>query len=239
MGGITRQARIEAKGRRARSTPRTGWDSSSDVLIATAERLFAQRGIDAVSMREIAREAGQRNNSALHYHFGSKEALIAAILRRRMQEIDILRNNYLDACISQGRGLELRTAIEAIVWPLASGLAGKASSYTRFLAAAQMHPDVDLAELASDYGERGLKRVYELIKQRLPGLPDALLRQRYLSAISFVIFSLADYERIKTRRNKARASFDVRRAIENLIDMLTGALAAPSARMDANSCPRC
>ena len=49
-------------------------------LILAAERLFSEFGIDAVSLRQINAAAGQRNSSAAHYHFGSKDALIAATL---------------------------------------------------------------------------------------------------------------------------------------------------------------
>ena len=42
-------------------------------LVATAEILFAARGLDAVSQNEITKAAGQRNASALHYHFGGKD----------------------------------------------------------------------------------------------------------------------------------------------------------------------
>ena len=48
-------------------------------LIETAERLFAERGIDNVSLREINRAAGQKNVAALHYHFGTRESLLEAM----------------------------------------------------------------------------------------------------------------------------------------------------------------
>ena len=90
------------------------------------------------AVREIAREAGQRNNSALHYHFGSKEALIEAILHNGMAEVNALRNDYIDQLFNAGRHLELRALVEAIVWPLAARLVGgRGDTYNRFLAAAQ------------------------------------------------------------------------------------------------------
>jgi AcrR family transcriptional regulator len=51
-------------------------------LMRAAEQLFAQQGVDKVSLREIAIAAGQRNVSAATYHFGSKRELIEAILER-------------------------------------------------------------------------------------------------------------------------------------------------------------
>jgi len=201
---------------------------SADVLLLTGQRLFAEKGIDAVSMREIAREAGQRNNSALHYHFGSKEALIQAILQRGMREINELRNDYIDQLYTDARHGELRGLVEAIVWPLASRLmTSRGNTYNRFLAAAQVHPDVDLAASTREEEDRGFRRIHELLQRALPDMPELLLRQRYLAGVSFVMFSLADYERISTRRIKDKRVFDLQRAIENLIDMVTGAIAAP------------
>jgi len=214
--------------RKLAAAPRSNAVDSADVLLLTAQRLFAEKGIDAVSMREIAREAGQRNNSALHYHFGSKEALIQAILQAGMREINELRNDYVDQLFSGGRHCDLRGLVEAVVWPLASRLlASRGNSYNRFLAAAQVHPDIDLAASTREEEDRGFRRIYELLQQALPDVPEQLLRQRYLAGVSFVMFSLADYERISTRRTRDQRAFDLQRAIENLIDMVAGAIAAP------------
>jgi AcrR family transcriptional regulator len=202
--------------------------NSSDILLLTAERLYAERGLDGVSMREIAREAEQKNNSALHYHFGSKEALLDAIIRLRMQEVDAVRNDYLDECEAQGR-TDLRAAVEALVRPLAQGLVASRPNhyYNRFLAAAQIHPDIDLTAHASEEAQRGFRRIYAKLEGALPQLPPAVLRQRYLTSIALITFSLADFERIKTRKVRESRRFDMSRAIDNLIDMIAGALAAP------------
>jgi AcrR family transcriptional regulator len=51
-------------------------------LIRAAERLMSAHGIDAVSLREVSAAAGHANNSAVGYHFGTREALVDAILDR-------------------------------------------------------------------------------------------------------------------------------------------------------------
>jgi AcrR family transcriptional regulator len=213
--------------------------NSSEALLLTAERLYAERGLDGVSMREIAREAEQRNNSALHYHFGSKEALLDAIIRYRMRDVDERRNDFLDRCEAQGRD-DLRTAVEALVRPLAHGLVSSRPNnhYNRFLAAVQIHPDIDLMAHASEEAQRGFRRVYAKLERLLAALPPAVLRQRYLVGIALITFSLADFERIKARKARESRGFDMPRAIENLIDMIAGALGAPASeqvrsRLDA------
>ncbi|RCW63621.1 TetR/AcrR family transcriptional regulator [Pseudorhodoferax soli] len=213
-----------------KASPRAAASKSegTELLLETAQRLFAERGIDAVSMREIAREAGQRNNSALHYHFGSKEALVRAILQAGMRELDILRNDYISRLLATERQRDVRGLVEALVWPLASKLmTSNGNTYNRFLAAVQLHPDIELSAATADDIDRGFRRVYQYMGPALPELPETLLRQRYLSAISYLFFSLADFERVSARRSRKNRGFDMQRAIENLIDMLTGALTAP------------
>ena len=66
-------------------------------LILAAEQLFAENGIEGVSLRQVNVAAGQKNASATHYHFGSKDALIEAIFSHRMEAINARRTEILDA----------------------------------------------------------------------------------------------------------------------------------------------
>lgn len=207
---------------------RDGRPGIADLLMATAERLFAERGIDAVSLREIGREAGQRNNSALLYHFNSKPELIHRILRAGVATVDVQRNAFLDRLETEGGPGEVRAVVEAIVRPLVAGKQSK--HYVRFLANAQMSREFDLADITREEGARGFDRAYRHLKALLPQIPEPVLRQRFLSAISFVMFGLADLERLDSIRRGRRQSFDKPRAIDNLVDMLAGALAAPVSR---------
>ena len=64
-------------------------------LLLAAERLFAERGVDAVSLRTINTAAGT-NVASLHYHYGSKEALLEALIRERSREIRNSRSSLLE-----------------------------------------------------------------------------------------------------------------------------------------------
>lgn len=70
--------------------------SAREMLLDAAERLFGQRGIDGVSLREIAAAAGQRNNSAVIYHFQDKQGLIDTLIADRVSKIEKLRQSLLD-----------------------------------------------------------------------------------------------------------------------------------------------
>jgi AcrR family transcriptional regulator len=82
-------------------------------LMRAAEQLFAQQGVDRVSLREIAVAAGQRNVSAATYHFGSKRELIEAILERHSVPI---QETWPIALADASLGL--RQLLELVVEPL-------------------------------------------------------------------------------------------------------------------------
>ena len=86
------------------------------LLLDTAERLMAERGADGVSMREISTAAGQANNNAAQYHFGSRERLIEAVLDRRMAPIDERRAAMIAAL---GPEATLEDLVRTVVVPLA------------------------------------------------------------------------------------------------------------------------
>ena len=88
-------------------------------IIETDERLFAEKGINNVSTREIAREAGQKNHSALHYHFGDKESLLDALLDYRLIPLDNRRKILLDEAVLKSKSLNLRELITVLITPLA------------------------------------------------------------------------------------------------------------------------
>ena len=208
------------------------WDATKEALISTAERLYAERGLDAVSMREITREAGQKNSTALQYHFSGKEALISAIVVRRMKDGDFRRLEFLHDLEVRGRLDDLRSLAAAMVEPLAIGIRSPKRrpgerGWVRFLSEVQRRPEFDLVEISKAASDLGLRRVYTLLGKQLRHVPDVVLRQRFLIAMSQVVHGLAEIDQMHERRGRSRQRFDVERAIENLIDMTAGALSAP------------
>jgi AcrR family transcriptional regulator len=104
----------------ARAANGTSPDASAS-LIAAAEQLFADRGIDGVSLREINREAQQRNTTSLQYHFGDRQGLLRAVLAKHGREVHIRRNALLDQYEANGTD-DVRLLASAFVLPLVSKL---------------------------------------------------------------------------------------------------------------------
>ena len=82
--------------------------STREHLIDTAESLFLSQGVDEVSLRAIVRGAGQKNPSALQYHFGNREGLIEAIVARRFRQQEARRAELLREAAQQDHLLTLR-----------------------------------------------------------------------------------------------------------------------------------
>jgi AcrR family transcriptional regulator len=105
-------------------------------LLLTAERLFAEHGLAGVSLRQIAVDAGSANNSAVAYHFGSKEGLVGAIFGYRLPQL-LQRRELLKARLHPG---DLRARLEAHLLPVLELAESREGSYLSFLEQLQRSP---------------------------------------------------------------------------------------------------
>lgn len=98
-----------------RRGPRTDIDTRAEI-VDTAERMFGDATIDAVSMRAVAREAGLGTRSVT-YHFPSKRDLVAAVLNRRLPEVAQATTEGLTVLIERRTAPSVRDVVEAILTP--------------------------------------------------------------------------------------------------------------------------
>lgn len=106
-------------------------DEARRKILLAAERLFAERGVDYVSLRQIGERAQQKNNSAVQYHFGDKGGLIQALYDLRLVPLNAERHRML-AELDHPDAADLAGAY---VQPLARSViaSGGSSCYARFL----------------------------------------------------------------------------------------------------------
>src|ERR1700716_2960871 len=79
-------------------------ESTRVMLMEVAERLFATKGIEAVTLREIQQAAGQSNTSVIRYHFGSRDGLIRALISYRQASLGADRQELLPSLREHGKG---------------------------------------------------------------------------------------------------------------------------------------
>ncbi|WP_088624903.1 TetR/AcrR family transcriptional regulator [Oceanicola sp. 22II-s10i] len=203
--------------------------STRERLLTTAERLYAQDGIAAVSLRRINREAGQANASALHYHFGSRDELISAILERRMADVNRRRIEVLDTIRMEGRIRDPRALCEALVGPLSEQVFrsdGQGTHYLGFVASIYNSSEINVYDLSRKREDRSLRDLGGLFVEALPELPDWTVRLRYSMTVRSVIYALADWER-ERHISGIRPGMPFEEFVSLLVDMTFGTMTAP------------
>ena len=95
----------------------TGELSTRTALLRAGERLFAELGIGPTSTRAILREAGQRNESALQYHFGGREGLVDALYAERGAQVGEERERMLAELDASGDTQDVRRLCAVAVLP--------------------------------------------------------------------------------------------------------------------------
>ncbi len=202
-----------------RPSPRRDSAATRQRLIDTAEALFAERGVDNVTLADIARAAGQKNRNALQYHFGNKDSLIHAVLDKHRAHIEQQRNRMLDTLEAQS-DYSLRDIIAVLVLPVASLLAVKDSgvAYLKLnsqLMAAEHYAELRLAR-AQTIAEG--QRMDALLRARLGHIDASELETRLLLVDCLLFHGLASYS--SRRRRVARARF-----VDTLLDSMVAVLA--------------
>ncbi|GAA4477758.1 TetR family transcriptional regulator [Rhodococcus olei] len=196
-------------------------DVQRKILVA-AERLFTQRGVANVSLREIGAAAGQRNNSAVQYHFSTKQGLILALYDFRLVPLNRRRVEML-AARSEHSTADL---VDAYVRPLGSAVveAAGANAYARFI-------HRYLGEGAGDFEpftprhNSGVTAITGELAIRLDHLPEPARAERIRQFGQMVTAVLADVERRLEYRQITPAAAAL--AVDGLVSGMLAFLSAP------------
>lgn len=195
--------------------------------MAEAERLFALEGVHGAQIREIVRAAGQANDSAVHYHFGSREGLLTAICERQIERMEPARRRWLETLDSDGRSGDLNALVVALIEPTSDLLHTQDGRYFLRITAqlagqAGMRSRVEPAPLNSTALSDQLAMIASVCAEILP---EELVRERLAIVIGTLTAALAD--RATVLDSGAAPLLEHARFTSNLEAMVTAALLAP------------
>ncbi|ORW24389.1 hypothetical protein AWC19_09785 [Mycobacterium palustre] len=191
------------------------------------------RGLEGTTLADINEAAGQRNTSAIQYHFEGRDGLIRAIYQRFVPRVIAHHEELLERARTSKR---VRPAAEAIVLPLGRLLTGDwrdrafVELFAEMFAGTQI-TDPQWTDLLGVYlvrrnGEGVIGEAEALLLDRIPPLPAPLANMRLSVASHFVSRSLADFARHWDKYGPRRSD-DPQLFISNLVDMFIATLTAP------------
>lgn len=205
----------------------TRGEDTRDRIKQAARRLFADRGLDAVSIRDITREAGQKNAGSVNYYFRSKEALIAELITDIAAVLEVGRNRRVDAMEAAGGPAGMGEVLDILLDLSDRTSDGIPADGRRFIDRVMASHSEMLFEAIHIDLDTATRRCVAHLRRMMPALPEVIVAQRIrlamLQAFAFI-----------SSRASALASpglwpdgWPDELARRNLIDGLEGLLRAP------------
>jgi AcrR family transcriptional regulator len=188
-------------------------------LMEAAERLFAVRGIDAVTLREIQLAAGQSNTSVIGYHFESREGLVRALIEYRHAEMNSDRESMLTEMSQSGTEADPRAVVWLMVRPLVNSIR-RGEMFASFLARLSEDPQARTLYWPNHIDDIwSSDQMERLVVSALQDLPERIRRGRTYQLYNSVLNLLGDRARTGSSISEAQ--------LHNYVDGWVGMLTAP------------
>lgn len=197
-------------------------------ILEVAERLFAEHGIFAVSNRQVSEAAGQGNNAAVGYHFGTKTDLVRAIVNKHAVPIEQKRKELLAEVEGS---TDVRDWVTCLVRASAdhySELSGP-TWHSRFTVQVLADPTLRAVAYEDVSSSPALQTTLVSLAEFLPDMPDELRRARGEMARQLIVHMGAERERLLAGEDAAEAS-SWENFSTDLVDAIVGLLCAPVTR---------
>ncbi len=208
--------------------PGSGAEETRQLLVDAAAREFAENGVHTASLLEVTRQAGQRNRGAVHYHFGTREGLLVAVLE---EQVDFLSRRERELLtVARGRQGDLASVVEAFVRPSVelADQGWKGRCYLMILCElVEDDPDARHPDVRAALERTGGYEAYTLFEERMPPMPEGLRAERMSLATSFILRASADRARSTERDTPSRPQLPTEEFIANLVAMAVGMVSAP------------
>jgi AcrR family transcriptional regulator len=210
-------------------------------LLDAAERLFGERGVAGVSLREIRIASGARNTGALQFHFRDRAGLLDALTKRHLPRIAELQEHVYDDVVARrasedgaGRAADRTAAegrgfVEVLVRPVAEYLTLGPSerAWVKIMAELGTRPDMPLVRMSTFAPAAALTAGNALFEQLRKDLPAVIAGERMVLATRSMVNVCADRARLVDDPERREHAVSDAVFVENLVDMTYGSLVAP------------
>ncbi len=213
-------------------------------ILDAAELMFMQNGYDGTSMRQVTSAAGV-NLAAANYHFGSKEALMQAVLRRRLEVINRERLRLLDEAESRAAGKPLKPSVVidcffGTLFRVAADQKTGGETFLRLLGRTITDPSHFIRTFMSAEYADVLERYKEAMFRSLPDVPKAEIVWRFhfmLGATSYAIAGTDALELVTDWQVEEGLAVQDKKILPRLMSFLIGGLRAPLPQFEDNDVP--
>jgi AcrR family transcriptional regulator len=214
-------------------------EETRNQIKSAAQMLFARYGIDAVTVQQIVVAAGQRNNAALHYHFGSKEELIRQMVVDGATVLDKRRRQMLDEIEERGGPKSIREVMLVLIMPVIElGDDERWRGYIRFTSNLQASDPKTLRDALNNRWNASYVACFGYLKQMLP-LPPKIIEQRLSMFVIYANSILSAHEAaLESQNTKTSRLWGQPFTIENMLDMLEAALTCAPSKSTLAQCPK-
>ena len=185
-------------------------------------RLFARLGPAGVTARQLHEAAGARNESALHYHFGGRDGLVAEILRLHLAAVEERRAAAAAAIAGEGRQGDLRSLVEALVAPMAVDLETELGRAHLRLVAHLSHPALAYEPAFRVVDAPAGSQVGRWLWTALSWLPRPIRIERVAALRSQLITSMGLHAQLLDEGGASAGGTEL--FLDNLVDMLVAGL---------------
>ena len=198
-------------------------------ILDAAEELFMQHGFGGTSMRLLTSKAGV-NLAAVNYHFGSKDALIEAVFRRRLDPMNIARIAALEDLEAKGTP-DADAVIRAFVGQslrMMEDAKGGGRNFIRLLGRTYTEPAKGIRQLIGQMYAPTMQRYKAALERALPQMPREELVWRMHFMFGTLAYTLAATDTVQLiAGSKPEDRYDARLLEDRLTAFLASGLTAP------------